>query len=140
MMYLDRERPTQDCLENSKNLMLFFKEIISSEDLNRQHYTGSKRPVIMAHVHVGDLPERLSLITRFFPCFRLMSRRYRWTGAGTWTSGPVVITCCGETFTFIGCLVPNAWLDSMPSTYSQNFPEDLAKSHQRIHTVDWTST
>lgn len=43
-----------------------------------------------------DLPERLSRIIRFFPCFRLMLRRYLWTGAGPWSSGPVVETCCEE--------------------------------------------
>lgn len=79
----------------------------------RQHLTGCERPGLMDHIHAVDLPERLSLMTRFFPCFRLMFRRYLWTAAGTWTSGPAVITCCGEPFTLIGCLIPDAWLNSM---------------------------
>lgn len=67
----------------------------------------------MDHLQVIDLPERLSLMTRFFPCFRLMFRRYLWTTAGIWTSGPAVITCCGEPFTFIGCLIPDVWFTSV---------------------------
>lgn len=33
-------------------------------------------------LRVANLPERLSLITRFFPSFRLMMRRYLWSGLG----------------------------------------------------------
>lgn len=43
-----------------------------------------------------DLPERLSRMIRFLPCFRLMLRRYLWTGAGPWSSVPLVKTCCEE--------------------------------------------
>lgn len=81
----------------------------------------------MDHIYVVDLPERLSLMIRFFPCFRLMFRRYLWTAAGTRTSGPAVITWCWETFTFIGSLIQEAWLTSMGTAARWVF--------QRIHHI-----
>lgn len=64
-------------------------------------------------LQVVDLPERLSRMTRFFPCFRLTFRRYLWNGTGVGTPGPAVKTCCGEPFTFIRCLTPDACLTSV---------------------------
>lgn len=69
----------------------------------------------MDHLQGVDLPERLSRMTRFLPCFRLMFRRYLWDGSSAWTSAPAVINCCGEPFTFICILIPDAWLTSMGS-------------------------
>lgn len=90
-----------------------------------------------------DLPERLSLMTRFLPFFRLMFRRYLWTGAGSWESGPAAISCRGEQFTFTGSLITDAWHTSagtaMFSEYSQSYPEDLSHFRQSNQPVHCTS-
>lgn len=90
-----------------------------------------------------DLPERLSLMTRFRPLFKVMDIRYLWHATGPWASGPVVITCCGEPFAFIGCLHIRCLAyfsgHSSPREYSQSFLTDLEDFRQRSHMVHWTS-
>lgn len=87
-------------------------------------------------LYVVDLPERLSLMIRFFPCFKLMFRRYLWTADGTGTSGPDVITCCGDTHisrpSHIKC---SAYFNGHTSPMStQGFPrEPIIISSKKSH-------